>query len=355
MGTTRYVYNKTLAYIKNGHPVYQFETLRNMFVTKNSKGIRNPNVLEWETATPKEIRATAIFDLAQAHKVAFTNLSRGNIRKFQVKFRRKKTDSASIGIPSSAIKNNKNGTISIYPTFMDPIRVANDKRIRTQDISRDCRVVTKHGNWYLCMPISVKVHTGEKGLKMCALDPGIRKFHTVFSESELIEIRYNRDQLRDLQKKISKLQSLRSKHKISKSHFTRGIHRIYNKSNNLIDDLHFQTIACLKKRYNFIFLPSFESQEMVKSKLGRTFNRNILSLKHYKFKERFKSACLLERHVDIRIVEEPYTSQTCICGKLTKTREEIFKCRWCGFLIDRDTLGSRNILLKSMDELLSRS
>lgn len=353
--TCRYVYNKGLADIKSGNSQINFQSLRNKFVTKQSRdGVRNPNVLDWELETPKEIRATALSDLTKAYDTAFTNLKRRNIQKFRMNFKRKKTDTSSIGIPQSAIKNNQNGTISIYATFMAPIKVANDKRIRNQEILHDCRISEKHGKWFLCVPIRKSIHIGEKGVKVVALDPGVRKIQTAFSENEIIQFRQNPKLLVSLQKKISKLQSLRSKHKITNSHFKRGIHRVYSRSDNLIDELHFQTIAYLKKRYNLIFLPSFESQEMVKGGLGRRFNRNILSLKHYKFKQRFKSACLLERYVDIKIVSEPYTSQTCICGKLTKTSKELFRCKWCGFECDRDILGARNILLKSMDEIIPR-
>jgi transposase len=54
------------------------------------------------------------------------------------------------------------------------------------------------------------------------------------------------------------------------------------------------------------------------------------------------------RNVNIHIITEEYTSQTCLnCKNLTKTNNEIFICKCCNFTIDRDILGSTNILLKN--------
>jgi transposase len=48
------------------------------------------------------------------------------------------------------------------------------------------------------------------------------------------------------------------------------------------------------------------------------------------------------------VITEEYTSQKCLnCKKLTKTKDELFKCKSCNFTIDRDVLGSTNILLKN--------
>ena len=71
----------------------------------------------------------------------------------------------------------------------------------------------------------------------------------------------------------------------------RGIHRY--KLDNLIDDMHFKTINSLVKDYRLIFLPMFESQEIArKNKYG---NRNLLQMKHYRFRTRLDERCKLEK------------------------------------------------------------
>ena len=47
---------------------------------------------------------------------------------------------------------------------------------------------------------------------------------------------------------------------------------------------------------------------------------------------------------------EEYTSQRCLnCSGLTKTASEIYVCKNCKFKIDRDILGSTNILIKKCE------
>ena len=45
--------------------------------------------------------------------------------------------------------------------------------------------------------------------------------------------------------------------------------------------------------------------------------------------------------VNVEVVSETYTSQTCLnCKERTKTSSETFRCDKCNFKIDRDILGS---------------
>ena len=74
----------------------------------------------------------------------------------------------------------------------------------------------------------------------------------------------------------------------------------------------------------------------------------MVLLAHCAFVEKLKTKALEYTNVKVQIVTEEYTSQTCLkCHTRTKTSNEIFKCKNCCFKIDRDILGSRNILLKT--------
>ena len=67
---------------------------------------------------------------------------------------------------------------------------------------------------------------------------------------------------------------------------------------------------------------------------------------HYKFKEYLKATAKRYKTI-IYDVDESYTSQMCTkCGILSKNynNERIKECT-CGYNIDRDINGSRNILL----------
>jgi transposase len=72
----------------------------------------------------------------------------------------------------------------------------------------------------------------------------------------------------------------------------------------------------------------------------------MVLLGHCKFVERLKTKAN-EYGANVSVVTEEYTSQICYnCGLKTKTGMEIFKCKHCKAKMDRDVLGSRNILLK---------
>jgi putative transposase len=82
-------------------------------------------------------------------------------------------------------------------------------------------------------------------------------------------------------------------------------------------------------------------------------NRNLLQLKHYLYRQRLKSKCLIEK-CTIDVCTEEYTSQTCgNCGYLTKVeKKDVYCCDRCNLIIDRDVNGARNIAIKRLKETL---
>ena len=91
--------------------------------------------------------------------------------------------------------------------------------------------------------------------------------------------------------------------------------------------------------------PSFESQEIVSINKNKKVRRDLLSLRHYQFKQK-----LLTRSKGVVICKEHYTSKTCgSCGYLNNVgSSKIYNCKICNLTIDRDINGARNILLKNL-------
>ncbi len=74
---------------------------------------------------------------------------------------------------------------------------------------------------------------------------------------------------------------------------------------------------------------------------------------HYRFKEYLKAKAK-EYKTTIYDADESYTSMTCTkCGDQSKeyNKDRIKQCK-CGYKIDRDCNGSRNILLKCLKSLI---
>ena len=352
MGTTRYVYNKALYAVKTDGLKFNTFDLRNRFVTHKRAGVVNAEIKKWELETPKDIRTGGIADLVKGFEVAMENLSHGIIKKrFKMNYRIKKKD-YTIVIPKTAL-NIRDKMLFLYPSYTkEGIRMCKDKTLKNLTFEHDCRLQYKHGEWYLIVPIDIKCDEEKREkTSMCALDPGGTTFQTTYSETETIKIQQNSEVLTSLHAKLDLFQSLRAKKLISSSHYTRRIRRLHKRLYSLIDELHFKTINYLTKNYNWILLPMFESQDMAMKGFNKKSNRNLIQLKHFTFRERLKSKCMLIRTTDVSIVTEDYTSKTCTrCGyvKYDLRNAKIYECNDCNLICERDVVGARNILLKHL-------
>lgn len=352
MGTCRFVYNRALHSInQNNEDDCSFFTLRNKYVTNKNNNLIN----EWELETPKDIRAGAIKDLSDAYFTGIKMIQDGSIRRFQLKFRSKKKET-TIVIPKSTIKYEY-GHLSFYKTYkfgMMKLTKRQDKFIEKNPIDKDCRLQIKRGKYYLCVPLTIKdSHRNEKKPEgCCSLDPGVRKFQTVYSEEEVVHIGIKQELLKRYFDKLDVLQSLRTRGIIRKNKM-KYENRIRDKIENIVDDLHYKTINYITRKYETIILPTFESQNLLKKMKSRITKRMLLAYKHYEFKTRLKQKCE-ERGNRLIICTEEYTSKTCGgCGiiKIDLKMEETYECVKCGLKIDRDINGARNIMIKVWMEI----
>ena len=344
----RFVYNKVLSDIENNKEKINFMSLRNKHVTLKN----NDSIKAFEVNVPKDIRAGAIRDLVKNYNTAFSLLKKKQVSFFKMSFCKKK-HTPSIEIPKSAIDwSQSNDGIDIYKRKnLGKIKVSKrqTKKDHIDKPKHDCRLMFKNNEWYIIIPIDKKRKADDKKEKeeICSLDPGIKTFQTIYSNSKIVKISKDPILLKRLQVKLDFLQSLRSKKKLKRSSYSRKRQKLYTKQSNLIDELHFKTAYYLTENYKSIILPRFESQKMSKNSKRRQANRNLLELQHYKFQERLKEKCL-QKHCKLHICTEEYTSKTCgRCGKLQEIKNyDIFQCNKCNIQIDRDSNGARNIMLK---------
>jgi putative transposase len=121
---------------------------------------------------------------------------------------------------------------------------------------------------------------------------------------------------------------------------------------NFQKELHFKSAHYICENFKNIYIPKLTKDNDIINKEKRKINtktvRNMVVLGHCKFIERLKTKANLYTNVKVHIITEEYTSQKCLsCSRLTKTSDEIYRCKHCRFTIDRDFLGSTNILLKN--------
>lgn len=347
MNTTRYVYNKTVQAIRDGHKINKYD-LRDKLVTA-----LNNNLPEWELKTPRDVREGAVRDVTSAYKICFTQLRNGTISKFNVGFREKKQEQ-SIVIPKSAIKI-KDKKLYIYPDYI-PDSLLTIKNLNINDINYDCRLLYYRYDFYLLVPITIQKHNTEAKKEFVSGDLGNRTFLTTFSNTEVIQFKRDKNLLDKLHKKMDSLKSVHNWKKsvserdgIGNGHkFKKAMTKVEQKIDNIVNDLHWKTISYLTDNYQTILLGRLESQKCVKKNKNHYTNRMTNTLKHYKFIERIRYKCS-SKGCNLLLVNEAYTSQTCYkCGNLTKTKLEIYKCNYCGLTVNRDVLGARNIAVKAL-------
>ncbi len=341
----RYTYNKSVWVAKETEE-YNSYTLRNIIVPKEVN-CRIPWILE----TPKEIRASAVFDAVSNIKSCFSNLKNKNINHFTMPFKSKRNVCWTIGVPKSAIDLINPRTLSIYS------RISNSYFRTTEDIkeiNHDCKIHFNGLNYYILVPYTKKIKECKRN-NICAIDPGNRTFLSLYDPEEgCLEIGSGADEtIYNIYLKIDYLISLRDKSKTKKLKdlLNNKILKHRARINNLQNELHFKTSNFLCLNYKNIYLPKLESGKMSirkKRKLNNKSVRKMMSLSHARFFDTMKNKSVECGSVIIKSSEE-YTTQTCcVCNTLKKIgSSKIYNCYSCSSILDRDLNSSKNIFIKN--------
>ena len=363
-GTSRHVYNKMVTYshapsitepmecLFNPYHYLNFQFMRNIFVTKKNNEY---HLNEWEFETPKEIRAYSVKEFITRTSTNIDNIKKGLITRFKMNYKTKK-QKQTIKIQKKSVKFENGGFLIYHTLLKDPIKVGKrTKKMRNIEINHDIDLHYDGLRYYLLIPQKRKIKTDKEkkpdkqSEHIVALDPGVRTFQTGFGVNSLFESKINKEKQERYYKKIQKLQSLRAKKQI-KHNPRKKILKLFQKISNITDETHFKLVNYLTDTYNDILLPSFESQDMVVSKiLPKSTKRQMNFNQHFKFKTRLKERCEAMKNTRLHIVNEAYTSKTCTkCGHIKENlgSNSTYCCEQCGCVMKRDFVGARNIFLK---------
>ena len=130
----------------------------------------------------------------------------------------------------------------------------------------------------------------------------------------------------------------------------RTLNRTYHRTQDLVDELHWQCINYLVHNFSIIVFPPFEVKGMTKKgrKLRKSVVRSMLSLRFFEFKERLKQKC---KECGVLYIEqnESYTSKTnSFTGELMNNLGGKEWFVYDGIKVHRDLNGARNILIRAM-------
>ena len=357
---------------------YSSFDLRNLIVPKAVNSSR-----PWLLETPFQLRAYSVFEFQDRFKTCLENLKKKNITHFDMKYKTKRSFRWTMNVPKDnvylpeadtckthAIKDYLGNVLEEnvsrhecstckhlrqdqFMLYRDSGWIRTTEKVPSSIKEHDSKIHFDGVHYYLLVSYSKKeLRTNKKDNWFCSLDPGSRKFQTLYSpvSNEIINIGTDASSkmtthLQKLDRVISKeTKNPLKKYKIKKI-------KLLNKIKNLQQELRNKTSRFLCENYNCIVAPKLTKENDIIRKRNRKINsktvRKMVVLAHSKFIELLKTKACEYTNVKVFDATEEYTSQVCLrCKHKTKTSEEIYKCKNCSFSCDRDTLGSINILLK---------
>jgi len=368
-GCYRFLYNKTIGLLtnKDNTTLRNVYKIRNKFVTMKGKYLDTENNFyvgkDWLKECPKSIKQGAIQEAKANYDACWTNMKGGNITHFVAPFKSKKKELLN-GWSLSLEKSNmtkKADQLFIYKRLLGEMKYFKTKQLHKLipyiKPDMDCKIQrSKFGEYFLIIPYVCKPKPlVTKPKNPVSVDTGIRKYATTYApnarESFMIGNRWA-TRIMDILFLIDKLQSVVSKEKDSNKRkvIKRKIISLRKKIHYLKSEMMFKIADFLVKRYDLIMIPKLDTKRLVikaERRLTTKTARSLLAAGHSRFFGILKDKCW-EHGIIFLHCREEYTSQTCpCCGHLNKCNE-LYKCKDCGFVHDRDIVGALNIMLKGV-------
>lgn len=343
MGHLRWLYNQALELVKNETCKPELKNLRETCV--NNTCYPEGHFIR---TIDHDVRYEVVRELVRSYKSCFTRMKKRQITHFELSKRTKKQD--QILTIQHKHWNHKRGW---YKDNILDIKTQGFQQV-PQNIEFAVKIqLTRLGEWYLLVPEKGVVCESQAN-DVVSLDPGVRTFQTCYNPSgELTEwgVKSN-ERISELYDRIRKLSKALKKSRLNRTK-RKGIHesilRVYRKISRLVDDLHYKLVKWLVSNHRLILIPEFGTSRMVRGRLYSKTKREMSLLRHHEFRRRLEDKARWYK-VEVRVVDESYTSMTCTgCGRLNERRtSKQLECAWCGLKVDRDVAGSRNILIKSL-------
>ncbi len=285
------------------------------------------------------------------------------------------------GFSSMSFKSKKGARHSFkidrLPKDGMPFKRALGKATVTEKIPEEAKnktatITCDKNRWFINVQQHIIVKSEIQGKVKCvSVDQGVRTFATTFSENEVAIVGENfaKTKLFPLMNKVDKLigekqkllnlfpeESFKNLPQWTKNrivHCDKEITKLKCKKEDLVSDLHHKFAYYLVSNFDCVFLPHFETKQMVKRKgkvrtIRRNTARQMLDLGHYKFKLLVK---WYARKYGKKVVDcnESYTSKTRSWnGEIDEKlgSKKIIKDE--NIIVDRDINGARNIFIKCL-------
>lgn len=217
------------------------------------------------------------------------------------------------------------------------------------------RVTKVRGRYFASFRHKLTLSENQTGSKIVAVDPGVRTFATTYSLDEVNKYGDGlQTELLNLSQRLDRLNSVRDKLPTNvmwadqRRNWLQGrIWNLANRRSDLVTDLHRRVAHDLVTNYDIILLPTFQTQQMVKTGSKRKIRKNTVramqQLRFFEFAQHLEWMCKKYGKTLIR-VNEAYTSKT---DSRTGVVKQVGGAKSINGL-DRDTNGARGILLRAL-------
>ena len=307
---------------------------------KEFDAVKNPLIHTFETNTPKDIRACAVKRCCDAFKTGFTNLRNGNIKHFNMKYKKKTEKIQTIEVTPKLI-SIKDGKIRMASLGVDCI-LKTHKLIKAT-IDHNVDIIRNRNDYWIHLSVPTQVQDPKTLSTIAGVDLGIRTFATVYNHNNSVtEYKHRQDLLQTFNRKIYVLKSLRRR--VRKKQITKQ----ERKKEHLVDRIHWDFVNHLLKHNDVIYLGDIKSHDIVKGGKIKYLNVAFNDLKFYQLKQRLLYKASIQRK-KVFMVGEHYTSKTCsCCGTLNQSlgSKEVFECGSCNLVTGRDMNASKNMMMK---------
>jgi transposase len=382
--TSTIIYNETLKYIRNNFNFTKKEIVKNILVNELSKSkdfynkryIRNKMneikkdiqksnsfIIDKQYTKNKTTNIKCQIDIHTLDKTIFqlvqningtvSNMMRGNIKHFRLKFWKNSRPSKTIELEKNKISN---GILckSIFENLEDIKYYYNEESYDINKVKTDFKInYNSITNEYYLL-VSEKIEEPIEKInskKLIVLDPGLRTFMSCLSENEYIKIGSNVNKI--IKDKIVKLNKIKNNKNISTKIKNKNEKLINKKIKNKIDDLHWKTINYLVNGYETIYLGDMSAKSIVSKRnsvLSKEAKTACLKTRYFDFRTKLIYKCSVNKR-KFKLVNEYYTSKTCsLCCNYNEklAGNKIYSCKNCNNIIDRDINGCRNIYMKCL-------
>jgi putative transposase len=325
-GISRLAYNSTIEYLKQ-------PDVKASYMANCSKIYYD--LPEFAAACPSHIRQHAIKDAHEALKAQKVKCLKTG-KPFQMKFRSRKNPHQVIKFATADYRNG------LYKTKLGRLKMSQ----QLPDNLCDGQLTLHNGQYHIIAPYKTRLTVTENQGSVVALDPGVRTFQTFYSPESCGEI--GKSDIGRIYRLCSFLDKL-----IGKKQYNAAA-RMRIRIKNLVKELHHKTANFLCSNFKVIFLPTFETSEMVK-KSGRKISsktaRAMMTWSHYSFKLFLKNKAV-EHGTTVVDVCEAYTSKTCSwTGELINVgSSKTITSKVDAQSMNRDINGARGVFIRALSD-----